>query len=64
MQKIFYFVIGTLIYIYLFAAVAGSFDFRFGGIRDALQDNLAITLIIVIGGGFLIYGSASSSGTL
>jgi uncharacterized membrane protein YbhN (UPF0104 family) len=54
-QKIFYLVIGTLIYVYLFAAVSGSFDFRFGGIRDALQDNLAITLIIVIGGGFLIY---------
>ena len=29
-QKIFYLVIGTLIYLYLFAAVAGSFDFQSG----------------------------------
>ena len=37
-QKIFYFVIGTLIYIYLFAAVAGSFDFQFGNERDAHRE--------------------------
>ncbi len=29
-QKIFYLIIGTFIYLYLFAAVAGSFDFQFG----------------------------------
>ena len=32
-QKIFYFIIGTLIYLYLFWAVAGSFDFQFGNER-------------------------------
>jgi uncharacterized membrane protein YbhN (UPF0104 family) len=53
-QKIFYFIIGTLIYIYLFAEVAGSFDFRFGGIRDAISGNGVLTAIIVIGGAFLI----------
>ena len=34
-QKIFYLVIGTLIYLYLFSAVAGSFDFQFGNEKDA-----------------------------
>ena len=29
-QKIFYFIIGALIYIWLFSAVAGSFEFQFG----------------------------------
>ena len=29
-QKIFYFIIGAFIYIYLFSAVAGSFEFQFG----------------------------------
>jgi len=53
-QKIFYLIIGTLIYIYLFAAVAGSFDFQFGGERDALSNHLALTAVIVIGGIFLI----------
>src|SRR5262249_39402509 len=33
-QKIFYFIIGTFIYIYLFASLAGSFSFQFGGLRD------------------------------
>ena len=32
-QKIFYLVIGTLIYVYLFCPVAGSFDFQFGNVR-------------------------------
>ena len=35
-QKIFYLIIGTLIYVYLFIEVAGSFSFQFGGERDAL----------------------------
>ena len=38
-QKIFYFIIGTLIYIYLFSAVAGSFDFQFGNERDAISNH-------------------------
>ena len=54
-QKIFYFVIGTLIYIYLFAEVAGSFSFQFGGIRDAISGHWVLIIVIVLGGGFLIY---------
>jgi len=53
-QKIFYFIIGTLIYIYLFSQVAGSFDFRFGDERDALVDHPALTLVIIGGGLFLV----------
>jgi uncharacterized membrane protein YbhN (UPF0104 family) len=53
-QKIFYFVIGTLIYVYLFIAISGSFDFQFGGIWDAITGNGVLTLIIVFGGAFLI----------
>ena len=41
-QKIFYFLLGTLIYIYLFAEVAGSFSFQFGGIRDAMEGRLSL----------------------
>jgi uncharacterized membrane protein YbhN (UPF0104 family) len=54
-QKIFYFVIGTLIYIYLFAEVAGSFSFQFGGIRDAISGHWVLIIVIVAGGGFLVY---------
>jgi uncharacterized membrane protein YbhN (UPF0104 family) len=53
-QKIFYFLIGTLIYIYLFIEISGSFDFQFGGIWDAISGNGVLTLIIVLGGLFLI----------
>ncbi len=53
-QKIFYFVIGTLIYLYLFTQIAGSFDFRFGGGRDAIFDHPVLTLVIIGGGLFLI----------
>jgi uncharacterized membrane protein YbhN (UPF0104 family) len=53
-QKIFYFIIGTAIYIYLFAEIAGSFDFQFGGIWDALSGHLVVVLVIVLGGAFLI----------
>jgi uncharacterized membrane protein YbhN (UPF0104 family) len=53
-QKIFYFVIGTLIYLYLFLAVAGSFDFRFGDERDAVTGHVGLTIGIVAGGIFLI----------
>jgi uncharacterized membrane protein YbhN (UPF0104 family) len=48
-QKIFYFVIGTLIYLYLFTQVAGSFDFRFGDERDAVFNHPVLTLTIVGG---------------
>ncbi len=53
-QKIFYFIVGTLIYVYLFLSVSGSFGFQFGGIWDAITGNGLITLIIVFGGGFLL----------
>ena len=53
-QKIFYFVIGTLIYIYLFSQVAGSFDFQFGNERDALSNHPVLTLGIIAGAVFLI----------
>ena len=53
-QKIFYFIIGTLIYLYLFTQVAGSFDFRFGDERDSIVDHPVLTLVIVGGGLFLI----------
>jgi uncharacterized membrane protein YbhN (UPF0104 family) len=53
-QKIFYLVIGTLIYIYLFSEVAGSFDFQFGNESDALQNHPVMTLGIIGGGIFLI----------
>jgi uncharacterized membrane protein YbhN (UPF0104 family) len=53
-QKIFYFVIGTLIYLYLFLAVAGSFDFQFGNERDAITSHPVLTLGIIGGAIFLI----------
>ncbi len=53
-HKIFYVVIGALIYIWLFSQIGGSFDFQFGGIRDAISGNGVLTAIIVVGAGFLI----------
>jgi uncharacterized membrane protein YbhN (UPF0104 family) len=53
-QKIFYFVLGTLIYVYLFIAVAGSFEFQFGNERDAITSHLVLTLGIIGGAIFLI----------
>jgi uncharacterized membrane protein YbhN (UPF0104 family) len=53
-QKIFYMVIGTLIYLYLFLQVEGSFDFRFGDERDAITNHPVLVLGIVVGGLFLI----------
>jgi uncharacterized membrane protein YbhN (UPF0104 family) len=53
-QKIFYCIIGTLIYIYLFTAVAGSFDFRFGDERDALTNHPVLILGIAFGALFLL----------
>ena len=43
-QKIFYFIIGTLIYVYLFTQVAGSFEFQFGNERDAITNHPVLTL--------------------
>jgi uncharacterized membrane protein YbhN (UPF0104 family) len=48
-QKIFYLIVGTLIYIYLFAALAGSFDFRFGGTWHPISNHPALTLAVVAG---------------
>lgn len=53
-QKIFYLVIGTLIYIYLFAAVAGSFNFQFGNERDAISNHPLLVLGIIGGAVFLV----------
>ena len=53
-QKIFYLVIGTLIYVYLFWAVSGSFDFQFGNEWDALKSHQVLVLGIVVAGGFLV----------
>ena len=53
-QKIFYFIIGTLIYVYLFSQVAGSFEFQFGNERDALQNHPVLTLGIIGGAIFLL----------
>jgi uncharacterized membrane protein YbhN (UPF0104 family) len=53
-QKIFYFVIGTLIYLYLFIQVEGSFDFQFGNERDAITGHPVLVLSIVGGAVFLV----------
>jgi uncharacterized membrane protein YbhN (UPF0104 family) len=53
-QKIFYLVIGTLIYVYLFSQVAGSFEFQFGNERDAIQNHPVLTIGIIAGGVFLV----------
>ena len=53
-QKIFYLVIGTLIYLYLFTAITGSFDFQFGNEKDAIVDHPVLTLTIIGGAIFLL----------
>jgi len=53
-QKIFYLVIGTLIYVYLFSEVAGSFDYQFGNEKDALTSHPVLTLGTVAGAIFLL----------
>jgi uncharacterized membrane protein YbhN (UPF0104 family) len=53
-QKIFYLVIGTFIYLYLFSQVAGSFEFQFGNEKDAIVNHPVLTLFIVGGAIFLI----------
>jgi len=53
-QKIFYLVIGTLIYLYLFLSIAGSFEFQFGNERDAVANHPVLTLAIVGGAVVLV----------
>ena len=53
-QKIFYLVVGTLIYLYLFSQVAGSFEFQFGNEKDAIVNHPVLTLGIIAGAVFLI----------
>ena len=53
-QKIFYLVVGSLIYLYLFSQVTGSFDFQFGDERDAVTNHIVLTLLIVGGAIFLV----------
>jgi uncharacterized membrane protein YbhN (UPF0104 family) len=53
-QKIFYLVIGTLIYLYLFSAIAGSFDFQFGNEWDAISSHVVLTIGIIAGAIFLV----------
>jgi uncharacterized membrane protein YbhN (UPF0104 family) len=53
-QKIFYLVVGTLIYLYLFTQVAGSFDFQFGNEQDAIANHPVLATAIVTGALFLI----------
>jgi len=48
-QKIFYLVIGTLIYVYLFWAVSGSFDYQFGQEWDAISGHPLLVLGIIAG---------------
>jgi len=49
-QKIFFTIAGTFVYLYLFLSVPGSFDESLGN----LTENPALTLLIVGGGAFLI----------
>lgn len=53
-QKIFYLVVGTLIYLYLFLAIAGSFDFRFGSEWQPISNHPGITLGVILGGIVLV----------
>jgi len=49
-QKIFFTLIGTVVYLYLFLSVPGSFNENLGNISD----HPAATVVIVVGGGFLL----------
>jgi uncharacterized membrane protein YbhN (UPF0104 family) len=53
-QKLFYLVVGTLIYVYLFSQVAGSFEFQFGNEKDAIANHPVLTLGIIAGAVFLV----------
>ena len=49
-QKIFFTIAGTFVYLYLFLSVPGSFNENLGN----LSDNPALTILIVVGGALLI----------
>jgi uncharacterized membrane protein YbhN (UPF0104 family) len=53
-QKIFYLVVGTLIYLYLFTQIAGSFEFQFGNEKDAILNHPVLVTGIIAGALFLI----------
>jgi uncharacterized membrane protein YbhN (UPF0104 family) len=53
-QKLFYLVVGSLIYLYLFTQIAGSFEFQFGNEKDALANHPVLTLAIIGGAIFLV----------
>ena len=50
-QKIFFTVMGTLVYLYLFLSVAGSFELQL----NFFHDHPALTVVILVGGGFLAF---------
>ena len=49
-QKIFFTVIGALVYVYLFASVAGSFDIKF----SAVHAHPWLTALIILGGALVV----------
>jgi uncharacterized membrane protein YbhN (UPF0104 family) len=49
-QKIFFTIAGTFVYLYLFLSVPGSFDVNLGG----LSDHPLSTVIIIVGGAILV----------
>jgi uncharacterized membrane protein YbhN (UPF0104 family) len=49
-QKIFFTVVGTFVYLYLFLSVPGSFDLQLGGPHD----HPALTVVILVGGAALL----------
>jgi uncharacterized membrane protein YbhN (UPF0104 family) len=50
-QKIFFTVAGTAVYLYLFVTVSGSFSLQLGGISD----HRVLTVVIIAGGLFLLF---------
>ena len=50
-QKIFFTLIGAVVYAYLFLSVPGTFDLNLGN----LSDHPGATITIVVGGGFLVF---------
>jgi len=49
-QKIFFTVAGTFVYLYLFLSVAGSFELQL----NLFHDHPAFTLVVIVGGAFLV----------
>jgi uncharacterized membrane protein YbhN (UPF0104 family) len=50
-QKIFFTIAGTFVYLYLFLSVAGSLELQL----NVLHDNPVLVPLIVLGGGFLLF---------